>query len=120
MNKTRIEITSENKKLINGLFIQTNLDNVTFIDNANPYGGGNIYDDVALLLGYVKIDELNDSADEPYSNEIEEKIVNTHNSLRPNETYEDLLSLIIQFSTKGGLENGVYECITRTKIWKKL
>ncbi len=120
MSKTRIEITSENKKLINSLFIQTNLDNTTYIDNNNPYGGGNIQEDIALILGYLKPNELKDCVDESYEYELEEKIVKAHNSLVPNETYEDLLSLIIQFSTKGGLEEGVYECISHKRIWNKL
>ena len=90
--------------------------------NSNSlWGGGYLYEDIALVLGFY--DEHipgteNDFEGKRYSKEKEDYMLSLYDYIKENLYY--ILSLVLQFSTKGGIKAGTYKCIDYQLNWERV
>ena len=91
------------------------------IDQWSLFGGTYVLEDVAMIIG--KFDKvIPESIEEPtgcrFPPELEEYMYGLYNYIYDNMEY--IISLVLFYSTRGGLTPGTYKCINNIKNWEKI
>lgn len=116
----RITITDDLIKVLPLLYIQTEGDDVVYINRKWLLGGTHLLEDMSFALGIHDrgIAGTEDDAEGVAFNEDDTKMMmDLYQYVSDNLFYIE--SLIHQFSVKGGLTKGTYKCIDNELIWEK-
>lgn len=116
----RITITDDLIKVLPLLYIQTEGDDVVYINRKWLLGGTHLLEDMSFALGIRDrgIAGTEDDAEGVAFNEDDTKMMmDLYQYVSDNLFYIE--SLIHQFSVKGGLTKGTYKCIDNELIWEK-
>lgn len=116
----RIKITDELIKILPLLYIQTEGDDVVYVNRKWLLGGTHLLEDMSFALGmhdrYIKGTE-EDPDGVAFSEEDTNMMMDLYNYVSENLFYIE--TLIHQFSVKGGISKGTYKCIDSELIWEK-
>lgn len=118
--KIRLELTEEHIALIKN-FRTKKIDSNNFgIDTYDLYGGTNLFEDMALILG--KFDKAipgteNDFDGRKFPKEITDHFIELDEFLLDN--IANIENILHQFIEEG-VKPGVYEAIDYEQIWKKI
>ena len=89
------------------------------LDENSLWGGSYLYEDMALVLGFydehIKGTE-GDFEGRRYSREREKYMGELYDWFKDNINY--ILSLVLQYSNKGGLKEGTYKCVDYLLNWQ--
>ena len=90
-----------------------------YIDLNSLYGGNFVFEDVAMILG--RYNELipgteEDALGPSFPEEFEDYMWKLHTYIADN--LENIEQLVHQFSIKGGLKPGEYQCKSNVGIWE--
>ena len=114
----KLNITGDKLALISGLAPKL-MDNGVKLEENSFWGGTYLYEDIALVLGFydehIKGTE-GDFEGRRYSPEREKYIFELYDWFKDNIYY--ILSLVLQFSNKGGLKEGTYKCVDYQLNWE--
>ena len=89
------------------------------IDQWNLFGGTYVLEDVSIIIGKYDLAIEVDGANGPRFNiELENYMWELYEYICDNLTF--IMSLVLQYSTKGGLKVGTYKCIDYELNWEFL
>lgn len=90
------------------------------IDTINPYGGGFLLEDIAIILGiydkHIKGTEC-DFDGAKFPPDVVKHMLELHYYIQDN--MYNILNLVHQFATEG-IKPGTYKAVYREQIWKKI
>ena len=121
MTKT-ITLTDDLLKLISFLNIEECGDDEVCFDRTRLFSLGNhLLEDMAFILG--KVDEAipNTETNEngrAFPDELEKYMLEMKDYIAENLTF--ILSLVLQFASKGGLTVGTYKCKDNELLWERV
>jgi len=119
MAKIKIKLNEKHLKLIKEFKVNALNDVHVGFDTINPYGGQYLMEDLAMILGYwdkTVIGTESDYDGRKFGLENEQEMIDVHNYVMHN--FEFIISIIIQFSTIGGLKVGEYSAVDYNLIWE--
>ena len=117
----KLTLTEDHIKLISALNPVMDDNGKVGFDMNSLWGGGYLFEDLALILGFY--DEHipgteNDFEGKRYSKEREDYMLELYDFIKDNLNY--IISLVLQFSRKGGLQPGTYKCIDYQLDWERV
>jgi hypothetical protein len=117
----KLEITEEVLKVISSLYVQEGDYDDVFISGNWLLGGNHMMEDMARVLGeedsFIKGTE-NDPEGRSYPQEKEDHWKDVYSFVSRNLFY--IMTLVLQYATKGGLTVGEYKAKNNELIWEKI
>jgi hypothetical protein len=117
----KLTLTQDHLNLISNLKFTLEGDDKIAINKDGMYGGTFIMEDIALTIGKFN-EAYPESLEKPtgreFPKELEDYMWNLHEYIWEN--IEFIMSLVLYYSTKGGLTPGTYKCIDYEKVWQKI